>query len=234
MTDRTAFLSHKVKDAELAAKICSELETVFPSVKIFLSEGIRKAGDFRKEIANALTEASFFILLYTDPGDDWSWCFYEVGCYRSLNPDLSDDERPVYCLHAEEVPPPSPIANLQTTTSDAGDIERWIGHVASYLKQKAPPRRKVTAAAKKIEHEIKARNILFEQVIKPYIWIKPAWPGPKPKWNARKLPAISLDNALVTIDKESATQLGWSAPKQDIGLLEFLQLLDCESGASAG
>src|ERR1700739_2234996 len=176
MPQRTGFLSHKVMDAKLARELQRELTRVFPTVKIFLSEDIAKARDFRKEITSALARASFFILLYTDPREDWSWCFYEVGSYRSLKPKIPEKKRPVYCLHSEAFAPPSPLANLQTVKADAPDIEQWIRELSQLLNHKTPAAERISSAVKKIERAVKARSVLLEQVIKPYVSIIPPWP----------------------------------------------------------
>jgi hypothetical protein len=230
MPNRTAFLSHKVKDAKLAKQIRDALGKVFPAITIFLSEEITKARDFRTEISKALIESSFFILLYTDPSEDWSWCFYEVGSYRSLKLRLSDDkERPFYCLHSGDFQPPSPVANLQTVKATIGDIERWIRDLSVVLKHRNPPAAKIAAAARKIELAIKASNVFLEQVLKPYIWITPPWPGPHaPNWHAAELPPIALENSRVAIDQESATKLQLSELPDKCDLLQFLKRLNGE------
>jgi hypothetical protein len=231
MPNRSAFLSHKVKDAKLAKQVQRALGSVFPAVKIFLSEEITKARDFRSEISRALTEASFFILLYTDPSEDWSWCFYEVGSYRSLKPRPSDaKERPFYCLHSGDFQAPSPVANLQTVKASLGDIERWIRDLSVLLKHKTPPAAKIASAARKIELAIKAPTVFHEQVLKPYIWITPPWPGGRtPDWHAARLPPILLENSRIAIDQESSTKLGFSEPPDRYKLLEFLKMMDGDS-----
>ena len=65
---RTAFFSHKTKDAELAKQFRDALERVLP-LRIFLSEEMKQGNDFRREIWLALEKASFFILLFTDPSE---------------------------------------------------------------------------------------------------------------------------------------------------------------------
>ena len=76
MLNAEAFLSHKAKDGLLAKQIQEALVPVLPGIKIFRSEEIDKSKDFREEIWKRLAKAKFFILLYTDPSDDWSWCFF--------------------------------------------------------------------------------------------------------------------------------------------------------------
>src|SRR5215469_2816785 len=107
----TVFLSHKSQDASAAEALKDSLSVMFGIDKIFLAEEIDKGDDWRKAIDQALVEAKCFLLLYTDPQLDWSWCFYEAGAFAKMG---SKPERPVFCLHPFGVPPPSPLANLQT------------------------------------------------------------------------------------------------------------------------
>jgi TIR domain len=231
MSSLEVFLSHKAKDGPLAKQVQQALCSLFPDIEIFLSEEIPKSEDFRENIWATLEKARFFILLYTDPSDDWSWCFFEVGAYRSVWRGESRTRHPIYCLHPREARPPGPLSNLQTIKAEVKDIERWIEDVRKLLKRKAPPIKKVQLAVAQIEEAVKARSILDERTIKPHIWITPRWPNEKPvNFNAAKLPEIPLENAIVTIDPESATKLGFCSVPDGLELLQFLQMLDCDGG----
>lgn len=225
------FLSHKAKDGTLAEKIQQALCSVFPDLEIFLSEEIPKSDDFRKKIWSALGKARFFVLLYTDPKDDWSWCFFEVGAYRSIWREEAKNRHPIYCLHSKESSPPSPLSDLQTVTAEVVDIDRWLRDICKLLNRRAPPRKRMREATEKIESAVRARSILEERTVKPYIWITPRWPAKTPpNFNSAKLPNIPLENAIVTIDPESATQLGFGDVPDGLELLQFLRMLDCDSG----
>lgn len=231
MSSLEVFLSHKAKDGALAEKVKQALRSVVPNLEIFLSEEISKSDDFRENIWGALEKARFFILLYTDPSDDWSWCFYEVGAYRSIWRHESRNRHPIYCLHSRESLPPGPVANLQTITAEVADVNRWLEDMCKLLKRKAPPGKKAQLAAEKIEHAMKARSILEERTIKPYIWITPQWPKGTPgNFNAAKLPDIPLENAAVAVDSESAAKLGFGNVPDGLELVHFLQMLDCDNG----
>jgi hypothetical protein len=230
MPSLEVFLSHKAKDGPLAKQVQQALCSVFPNIEIFLSEEIPKSDDFRENIWATLEKARFFILLYTDPSDDWSWCFFEVGAYRSVWRGESRNRHPIYCLHSRESRPPGPLSNLQTIKADIIDIKRWLEDIRKLLKRKAPPSKKAQLAAEQIENAVKARSILEERTIKPYILIAPRWPNGTPaNFNAAKLPEISLENAAVTIDTESATKLGFGNVPDGLELMQFLQMLDCDS-----
>ena len=74
------FLSHKKGDGEVSRALVEALSPVLRSEEIFRSEEIPKAKNYREKINQALAQSKFLIFLYTDPDEDWSWCFYEVGC----------------------------------------------------------------------------------------------------------------------------------------------------------
>ena len=196
---KTVFLSHKAIDGELAKNISVVIHGLLP-VKVFLSEEIPKASDFREEIRSAIDRAEIFILLFTDQKDDWSWCFYEVGMYSC---SVEHSDRPIYCLHLQDTPSPSPLSNLQTVKAIATDVELWIENLCEQFKWNIPSREKLKIVAKKIEQGFRARNIITERGIKPFIWVTPAWPTKsKPNFNAVRLPNINFDEASVTVDDE--------------------------------
>jgi hypothetical protein len=230
MSKIEAFLSHKAKDGLLAKQIQDALAPVLSDIDIFLSEEIDKSKDFREEIWKKLAKAKFFILLYTDPSEDWSWCFFEAGAFHSARPDKGPRQRQIYCLHTKDSLPPSPLANLQTIQAKAADIKLWIEDIRKLLKRRAPPKNRVDEAARRIESAVKARSILVERPIKPNIWITPRWPNQtQPNFNKANLPPIPLENAIVNIDPESATKLGFGSAPDETELMPFLKMLDCDS-----
>ena len=227
-----AFLSHKAEDANLAKQIKATLCTVFPKVDIFLSEEISKSADFRDEIRTRLERSKLFILLYTDPSADWSWCFFEAGSYLNVRPKRSNKKRPIYCLHQKDVHPPSPLANLQTIQGESSDIQLWLKDINIALgRQGGLPKEKIENASVQIEKAIKARVVLVETAIKPYIWIVPRWLDRQPNSSSTELRPAPLDKALVTIDNESATKLGFIEAPPKMELLPFLQTLDSDISA---
>ena len=229
LSARSAFLSHKAKDFRLAERCRNAIQELL-SINVFMSEDIPKAHGFRQEIHSALEKADCFILLFTDPSEDWSWCLYEAGLYNTALTQVNGSGRPIYCLHFQDTPPPSPLADLQTVKSEARDIERWISDLCRVLKHTPPSGGKIQIAAKKIDQAFKALNVVTEVEIKPYIWVVLPWPGrTKPNFNAAKLPAIRFENALVSIDKDSASMLGFGTPPQNYTLEQFLNILDFDS-----
>ena len=106
MSKIEVFLSHKAKDGALAKHIRDVLAPLLPDLGIFLSEEIDKSKDFRDEILKKLAKARFFILLYTDPSEDWSWCFFEAGAFHSARPEKGARKRQIYCLHTKDSLPP--------------------------------------------------------------------------------------------------------------------------------
>jgi TIR domain len=116
------FLSHKAVCSAQAVELARALDEVTPGAGIFRSEGIREGHNWRDEIQRQLANAKCFILLYTNPELDWSWCFYEAGEFISKG----RKPRPVYCLHPTAVDPPSPLSYLQTIPAERSQIETWL------------------------------------------------------------------------------------------------------------
>src|SRR5262245_48342598 len=126
------FLSHKHEHDAAANDWADALSLVVRKDEIFLSEEMDKADDWRTEIERALAQSKCFLLLYTGPKLDWSWCFYEAGRFAAVR---SKAKRPIYCLHPPDVKPPSPLANLQTIDAEPHDLESWIRNsLCSVLK----------------------------------------------------------------------------------------------------
>ena len=133
---RRVFLSHKSSDATAARALAKALDIIVQNEEIFLSEeAIEPGEDYREDISHAIEEAKCFILLYTDPALDWSWCFYEAGCFSAGKLE----KRPIYCLHPTDIDPPGPIANLQTVRAVPDGIENWIRNgLCALLDRKQP------------------------------------------------------------------------------------------------
>ena len=219
MTD--IFLSHKREFAAQAKKLALQLRKITPGTAIFRSEDIEKGRDWRDEVNRALGVAKCFMLLYTDPKLDWSWCFYEAGAFVTNG----RKPRPVFCLHPKTVDPPSPLANLQTIQAEHKDIEKWIRNdlrdvLKCRLKQTED---KLKATAKDIEKLVNNTAPLREVPLKPYVFIEPKWPGEK----------IDFADASVLIDKDSALTLGF-ADLPNLTLLPFLRRIACDSSDQPG
>jgi hypothetical protein len=224
-----AFLSHKRGDEEASKVLKEALGIVLQPGEIFRSEEIAKADDYRKAISQALVHAKFLILLYTDPTKDWSWCFYEVGCFVGAK---QRQKRPVFCLHHPDVDPPGPIANLQTIRAERGDLEKWITtDLCAILRCKTPTKERLAEAVKKIGRLARGESPIHEYVLKPYILIEPEWPkSGEANWNAiDDLPEVDFAAASVLIDNQSAIQLGFPTVPRGLRLLPFLLRLDSDS-----
>jgi TIR domain-containing protein len=225
----TAFLSHKSHHASAAQALVSALNIVLRSDEIFMAEEIKKGEDWRANIDQALRDTKCFILLYSDPQLDWSWCFYEAGAFAKM----SKPERPVFCLHPADVEPPSPLANLQTISATPDQLENWIRNdLCSIVGCQQPSANVISPSINKIEKLINDMSPVYEKVLKPFIWIEPTWPRPDddPDWNdANALDDVDFSDAAVSIDADSATQLGFASPPKRSQLLPFLRELACDA-----
>jgi hypothetical protein len=223
------FLSHKKDFAAQAQALAQALSKIMPGVAIFRSEDIEGGCDWRDAVSRALEEAKCFILLYTDPTLDWSWCFYEAGAFVSNG----RKPRPVFCLHPKTVEPPSPLANLQGIQAEQGDIEKWIRNGLCDVLKCRPKQTedKLKTIAKDIAKLVNATAPLQEAILKPYILIEPKWSG---DWTETdKIPEIDFANASVLIDRDSARELGFSG-LPNLPLLAFLRRIACNSNEVPG
>jgi len=224
-----AFLSHKEAFAAEAEALACALREVIPGVDIFRAEDIEKGGDWREAINAELAAAKCFIMLYTNPELDWSWCFYEAGAFVTTG----RKRRRVFCLHPCTVDPPSPLANLQSVKAEQADIEKWIRDFCGVLRRRKPNAKAVQAAAAKIEKLVNATGPIRERKIKPYIWIDPPLPAGIANWNAAKIPEIDFSEAAVSVDEESARQLLFSE-RPNLTLLPFLRRIACDVPQESG
>jgi len=229
----TVFLSHKSQHAYAAEALVRALGIVLSKDEFFLSEEIKKSDEWRAKIDQELSKAKCFILLYTDPQLDWSWCFYEAGVFSKMG-DKSG--RPIFCLHPVEVEPPSPLAHLQTIKATPNEIENWIRNALCPTVgcQQQPGAKDMLETIKGIQKLINDTSPVQEKMLKPFIWIEASWPGPgEPDWN--NVNALSdgvLSAATVSIDADSEYQLGFLTPPKE--LLPFLRELASDAERREG
>jgi hypothetical protein len=217
----TVFLSHKSHHASAAEALRDALSIVFGRDEIFLAEEIEKGDNWRGSIDKALGEAKCFVLLYTDPQLDWSWCFYEAGAFAKMG---GKPERPVFCLHPADVAPPSPLANLQTIPATPKQLEKWIHDLCKIKGCQQPSDHEISPRIKKIEKLIEDAGPVQEKTLKPFIWIDPPG-GDEQNWDDENAVSQYFARATVSIDADSATQLGYASPPGGKQLLPFLREL---------
>jgi TIR domain len=79
------FISHKQSDKAIAEAVAKFLkDEATREIRIFLSsstgfEGVRFGKPISTELRGVLANADVFLLLYTSPDEDWSWCMWEWG-----------------------------------------------------------------------------------------------------------------------------------------------------------
>jgi hypothetical protein len=126
-SDYTVFISHRIKDKNVAYSIKDLLTQHTANVDYFVSEDIEKGENWRKIITTQLHTSHLLVLVFTDPHEDWSWCLYETGFFDALT-QLADktQTRRIHCLHHPDTGPPKPIADLQTVPATPEEIIRWL------------------------------------------------------------------------------------------------------------
>ena len=101
------FVSYKSKDQAIAERFKTLLYGVLIPDKrelldVFISNGIPKGEDWEKSIHEALRKCDCFILLYTDPMLEWSWCLYESGFYTGKRLDDGKLNRKYIIFHSPD------------------------------------------------------------------------------------------------------------------------------------
>jgi TIR domain len=226
--NKKVFLSYNDEDA--ASKLIEALDIVFQDGDFFFAQRIPKGKDWREEIDHGLKTTRCLILLYTDPGLDWSWCLFEAGAFRVVG----EPQRELFCLYSPDEEPPSPLANLQGIKATDDDLKQWIrDDLCPIAGCEKPSDASVSESISKIKKLFKVKSplpVLRESGLKPFVWIRPAWPYKgKANWNkAEALGNIDFSRARVSIDKESAGQLGF-AESRDLELLHFLRELAADA-----
>jgi TIR domain len=227
------FVSHKSTDGNLAKSIVTLLKGYMDNVRFFLSEEIEKGDEWRAEIESELKGADFFLLVYTDPTHDWSWCLYEAILFDELRRQ-DPEQRKLYCIHSPESPPPDPLQNLQTIAATNNDISIWLANFYQATNQSGAFR-SLEAAAAKLGDLLQASgpkkyNINY---LRPSIRVRPAWlKGNQqvPNWlNLATIPHnLPLDQSDVSTDNISASQLGFDQNPGTMNIVDFLEQLDTE------
>jgi hypothetical protein len=116
---KRVFISHKHDDAEAARSFCQFLANACENqVEVFISEDIDVGADWRNSLYLELTNADVLVLIYTDPFQNWDWCFFESGYFRGTH---RSDNSPVLVLHDKRVPPPAPLNNFETIPLSRGE-----------------------------------------------------------------------------------------------------------------
>ena len=142
MTPGTIFISHRAEYGSLVKELKKAIETTSRGqIRIFISEELRGAEDWREAIKKQLADAQSLFLVYGAPHEDWTWCFYEAGYFAGI--DVGKQPRRIYCISRPNVPAPGPLSELQMVTDIEGllkdlmDIydENKVGYNPVQLRQ---------------------------------------------------------------------------------------------------
>jgi hypothetical protein len=127
---RRIFISHKDKDKEAAEVIRKELSFYGArNLEIFVSERISAGIPWAQEIWTNLENASWLLLLYTDPTEEWDWCLFEAGFFAGHS---KGNWSRLVCLHTPEVPPPDPVQTWQSVpVTDGTKLEDFLKELFS-------------------------------------------------------------------------------------------------------
>ncbi len=126
MTPGTIFVSHRAEYGSLVKDLKRAIETTSRGkIRVFISEELRGAEDWREAIKSQLRDAQNLFLVYGAPYEDWSWCFYEAGFFAGVDAGEKNPRR-IYCISRPNVPPPGPLGELQMVTDIEGLMKDLI------------------------------------------------------------------------------------------------------------
>jgi hypothetical protein len=135
--ERLAFISHKERDAELAALVGGLLRKLSGmGVELYLSSSVQHKGPrFGESIPDGLRKAlgrsGLVVLVYTDPTDNWEWCLWECGVATDPN-----DETPTRVgVFSFGDAPPKPYEsslNVVISTADQAARERTVRSLEAF------------------------------------------------------------------------------------------------------
>ena len=125
------FISHKHENRAIADVLRDFIETnTAGAVEVFQSSSEQAAGpragfSLNQELKAALWRASGFILIYTHPDLDWSFCMYEYGVANSPN---SPDTRMILLRCCDAVPALF-AGQVNVNARNREDIEKFVNEL---------------------------------------------------------------------------------------------------------
>jgi len=125
------FISHKHENRAIADALRQFIETsTAGSVEVFQSSSEQASGprpgfSLNQELKNALWHASAFILIYTLPDRDWSYCMYEYGVANNPN---SPDTRMIL-MRCCEAAPALFAGQVSVNARNREDIEKFVNEL---------------------------------------------------------------------------------------------------------
>lgn len=126
MTPGTIFISHRALYASLVKELKKAIETTSRGqIRVFISEQLRGADNWREAIKTQLADAESLFLVYGAPYEDWSWCFYEAGYFAGIDAGQKEPRR-TYCISRPNLPVPGPLSELQMVTAADGLLNDLI------------------------------------------------------------------------------------------------------------
>jgi hypothetical protein len=166
------FISHKHENVKIADVLRDWVEmSTGGSVEVFQSSSDqatfpRAGSDLKQELKNALWHAGAFVMLYTYPHLDWSYCTFEYGV---ANSSTSPDTRMILLQCCDNVPP---LFAGQTSINlrDSGDVKKFVkqfltdpkffSEYGEAVSSHAPGGQMVTKLAEKLYKEVNSPDVM--------------------------------------------------------------------------
>lgn len=126
MSEISIFISHRTADRDIADKVRECLEGFgVPESQIFQStsakSGIPDGDNIKETLRQRIRKTDVFILIYTTPDQDWSYCMWELGIATA------SDTRPtrVVCFSCASEPPKL-MVDSKVIKINSSDVERFV------------------------------------------------------------------------------------------------------------
>lgn len=150
------FISHKHQDHAIATVLREFLEVAAAgALEVFQSSSqaatAPRAGfSLNQELKNALWRASAFVLIYTDPDVDWSYCMYEYGVANS--PDSPDTR--MILLRCGDAVPAMFAGQVIVNVRNRDDVDKFVDQLLTSPDFFRAHRRPIT------DHQSKSRTVM--------------------------------------------------------------------------
>jgi hypothetical protein len=128
MNDLVVFISHKLQSSERARETAVALSAFGGAgIRMHYSGKYPSGINYRQQIENDLTDASWLILLYEGSQFEWDWCLFEIGFFTAKMASKKDPK--LICLHAPEHGVPGPIQHFNSLPATPKKLKEFFRQI---------------------------------------------------------------------------------------------------------
>ena len=130
------FLSYLSKDEEIARTVKDELISLNERIHVFAAyDDVRSGEPWKPKLIKQLNKSMFFILIYTDPKEDWQWPICEATIFDTNHTRRNGVDSPLCCLH-DTKERPRPFEEYQCNLVELFSPEKGDDNETQQLKKK--------------------------------------------------------------------------------------------------